>query len=58
MVYKVVWCNMLDHMGPPALHSVRRTKKSWLSVLLKDMGVMTGTRTHPLLIRNTRVFNR
>ena len=26
----------------------------WLSVLIKDTSVTTGTRTHTLLIRNTR----
>ena len=29
-------------------------KASWLSVLLKDTSVMTGTQTYTLLIKNTR----
>ena len=32
----------------------KKDEASWSSILLKDTGVMTGIRTHTLLIRNTR----
>ena len=43
------------HTGPTALRPIPRTKHGWLTVLLKDTAVSTWTRTHTLLIRNTRV---
>ena len=46
---------LTQHMGPMALPPIQRTEQ-WLSVLLKDTGVTIGTRTHTLLIRNTRVY--
>ena len=39
-----------QHTGPTALRPIRRTKQLWLSVLLKDTSVTTGTRTHTLLL--------
>ena len=42
-----------QHTGPTALHPIRKTKP-WLSVL--DTSVISGTTTHTLLIRNTRVW--
>ena len=49
-----VFTSVTQHTGPMALRPIRRTKQ-WLSVLLKGTSVMTETRTHTLLIRNTRV---
>ncbi len=47
-----------QHTGPTALRPIQRTKQSWLSVLLKDTSVATGTQTHTLTIRNTRAWVR
>ena len=45
-----------QHLGPTAFRPIRKTKQ-WLSVLLNDTGLTTGTRTHTLLIRNSKGLN-